>query len=232
VALLIGVAAACLAPTAMADSYNIVTGFSNTSNPNGVWSYYYGTGPSTQTLYTSAMGGGGSGGVLPYWSNGGTEPDTIFIVQNTSGAPVTSSTVTQPNNTLRLDPQEYNVGVMFTAPASGTYDITGNFLGIDEYENSHPVEILEGGAVVWSGTISSYGQDDSFNLTETLSAGETIEFYVLTGSPSSYCSYCDLGTGLDGSITEEAKATPEPETLALLGAGLVGLIGARRRLIT
>ncbi|HXZ11868.1 MAG TPA: PEP-CTERM sorting domain-containing protein [Candidatus Sulfotelmatobacter sp.] len=229
-----------LAPGLRADgAYNVVTDFSNTSNPNGVWSYYYtdaATG-STQTLYTTAQaGGGGTTGILPYWATSLAQPDNVFIVQNTSGSAVTSSTVIQPNDTLRLDPQGYSVAVVFTAPSAGTYTITGNFLGIDIAEGTHPVEILDDGTVIWSGTISTYGQDDPFDLSESLSAGDVITFYVGTGTvpnsipacnvPSTGLNYCNLGTGLDGTV-----ALPEPSTLPLLAAGLLGLVflsGCRR----
>lgn len=77
-----------------------------------------------------------------------------------------------------MDPESGNVSVVFTASSAGTYTITGNFLGIDTGENSHPVEILDDGTVIWKGTISSFGGKDSFNLSETLNKGGTLTFYV------------------------------------------------------
>jgi hypothetical protein len=125
-----------------------------------------------------------------------------------------------------MDPEGGNVSVMFTAPAAGTYTITGDFLGIDTGENSHPVDILDNGTGVFSGTISSYGQDDPFSFPETLSAGDTITFYVGTGSTG--CAYCNLSTGLDGTITE-SSVTPEPSSLTLFGSGLLALAYLLRR---
>jgi hypothetical protein len=71
---------------------------------------------------------------------------------------------------------------MFTAPSAGTYTITGAFLGIDTFQNSHPVEIMDDGTVIWSETISSFGERDSFSLSEPLRAGGIIAFFVGTGS--------------------------------------------------
>jgi hypothetical protein len=117
---------------------------------------------------------------------------------------------------------------MFTAPSAGTYTITGAFLGIDTFQNSHPVEIMDDGTVIWSETISSFGERDSFSLSEPLRAGGTIAFFVGTGSIG--CSFCDLGTGLTGTITEGSASTvPEPGTLLLLGSGVLGLVPMLRR---
>ena len=105
-----------------------------------------------------------------------------------------------------MDPESGNVSVVFTASSAGTYTITGNFLGIDTGGNSHPVEILDDGTVLWKGTISSFGGKDSFNLSETLNKGGTLTFVVGTGSTG--CSYCDLSTGLNGTITENTATVP------------------------
>lgn len=203
----------------MANAASIVSDFSNTSNPNGVWSYYYGTSPTTQTAYTASQGYSVCPNTgLPCWYNGGGVPDALTIQQNSTGSTSTYLTIVVPNGTISLDPEEYAVAVVFTAPVANTYNIAGNFLGIDVDQNSHPVQILDNGAVIYSNTISAYGQDDSFNLSEHLTAGETISFYVGTGS--SGCTYCFLSTGLDGTVT--ASAAPEPSSLALLALPLMG----------
>ncbi|MGD1093504.1 MAG: PEP-CTERM sorting domain-containing protein [Bryobacteraceae bacterium] len=208
---------------------DVVAGFSDSNNPNGVWSYYYGTGPSSDSLYSSGQSDGTTCAIAVCgWYNGGAEPDSITIIQNTTGSTFnTSTTVYIPNNYVNLDPEEYNVEVVFTVPSAGTYLISGNFYGDDSSENSHPVDILDNGSNVYSNTIASYQQEDSFSFSETLAVGNTITFYVGTGS--SGCTYCDLSTGLQGTITlTSASNVPEPTTWLLTAAGLVAIISRRR----
>jgi hypothetical protein len=211
--------------------YDLVAGFSGSSNPNGVWSYYYGTGPSSDSLYSSSQSIGTTCvTAVCGWYNGGAEPDSITILQNTTGTTFnTSTTVFIPNNYVNLDPEEYNAEVVFTVPSggAGTYLISGNFYGDDSSENSHPVDILDDGSNVYSNTIASYQQEDSFNFSETLAAGNTITFFVGTGSTG--CTYCDLSTGLQGTISLTSGSTvPEPTTWLFTSAGMLALISRRR----
>lgn len=81
---------------------------------------------------------------------------------------------------------------------------------------------MDNGVSVFSNTIGSYGQDDPFNLYETLNAGDTIDFEVLTGSIG--CSYCYLSTG---SMLRSGR--PEPASFTLLEGALVAFGLARRR---
>jgi PEP-CTERM motif len=125
---------------------------------------------------------------------------------------------------LALDPESKAVEVLFTAPKTATYTITGEFEGIDNGSNSggfiptHPVNVLDDGSSIFFSSISAYQQVEMFTLKETVSAGGTIGFTVGTGTNGS-CSYCNLSTGLSASIT----TAPEPSTWAMLLAGFVGL---------
>ncbi len=199
--------------------YNVVTGFSGASNPNGVWTYNYNGIAFTDSQSVSNFVGAGVSG----WWTREAIPNSLIIIQNVSGSTVSYLTIRDPTSTLWLDPESGNVSVMFAAPSAGTYHISGAFLGIDTGENAHPVEIMDNGVVIWTGTISSFGGKDSFNLSESLAAGGTLSFYVGTGS--SGCYYCNLSTGLTGTITEGSTTTvPEPGTLNLLGSGLIVLV--------
>jgi len=204
--------------------YNVVTDFSVASNPNGVWTYEH-----SGIAYTGAQGFPNLLPGVPAWWTGLSVPNSLIIGQNVTGSSVTSSTITIPNNTLWMDPESGSVSVVFTAPLAGVYAISGDFRGIDTVGNSHPVSIFDNGVSVFSAAIAGFGADDSFSLSESLSAGDTISFTVGTGSASSSCSYCFLSTGLDGTITLSSTPTPEPGTLTLLGSGLLAVAGIWRR---
>jgi hypothetical protein len=125
-----------------------------------------------------------------------------------------------------MDPEAAsNVDVRFTVPSTGTYSISGNFLGLGY--TSHPVEILDSGTVIFSSTISGDGQSDPFSLSETLTAGTVLDFENLTGS-----TYVDLPTGLALTISSGATTAtaPEPQAYVLIPAGLAFVaFGTRRK---
>ncbi len=192
------VLSACLALNTQAATYNAVTDFSLSSNPNGVWTYLY----NASLLSSAVTGSGATAGVNYWWNNGGAVPNQAFIGANVSGKTVTiSGGIVIPTNVLWMGNQSNSVDVRFTAPTTGSYSIIGNFLGIDTRQLSHPVKILLNGMAIFSDTISSNNQSDPFNLTETLSAGDVIDFVNYTGS-----TYTDLNTGL--SVTIAPVAAP------------------------
>ena len=211
-----------LCGNANAATYNPVTAFSLAANPNGAWSYLYGTSllPTPVTGCASTVG-------FNCWFDSLAAPNSAVVGENTTGSPLTiSGTVIVPTNYLAMDPEsQSDVDVRFTAPAAGSCVITGSFLGIDTSEQSHPVEIIDDGVAIFNSTISGYGQSEAFNLSESLKAGDVLDFDNLTGA-----TWTNLSTGLAVTITPATTTAPEPNTYALVltGLGLVA-IGLRRR---
>jgi hypothetical protein len=197
VAVSLGVSAASAAPPATGASYSAFKQFSARNNPNGTWSYLYGG-----TLYSGAdksykiCGVGGFKG----WNTQMSIPNSATIAADEKGKATctTNNTVVVPAHYVLMDPESYaNVDVKWTAPSKGTYALTGVFRGCDTRELSHPVAILYNGSSIYSNTISSYGQKVTFSLSETVSAGATIDFLSETGS-----TYSNLSTGLQATITK------------------------------
>jgi hypothetical protein len=205
---------------ANAGSYSAATDFTLATNPNGVWLYDY-----TSTPLTTAVTGTGSLTGFNYWWDGQALPNSSIVGENVTSSPIVYlSALVLPVDYLVMDPEgNSNVEVIFTAPTSGYYSITGSFLGIDSNEQTHPVAIFDNSTSIFTSTMSSLNQTDSFSLNETLNAGDTIGFVVDTGSV-----YYSLSTGLTATITTGA---PEPSTLGLIAFGLaaVGVVRSRRR---
>lgn len=211
------VSAALAASQAGAATYSAAGDFSLSTNPNGVWSYLY---SNTLLSHTSTSG------TIEDWWNGQGLPNSVIVGRTTSGPAIISNTVTFGSTFLTIDPESQTVDVRFTAPSAGTYTITGEFFGADTQTNCsggcavHPVLITDSvsGTIFGPQTISTYLQTYTFSLTETLVAGELVDFLAQTGS-SGGCNYCNLSTGLEATIS----STPLPSTWIMILSGLLGL---------
>ena len=193
--------------------------FSGTSNPNGVWSYgQFVESTSTFTLFTGQNAASPTCG-LPYWSGTGYP----YVVANNSGSTVSCGTVTIPNDTLWMHPMNMagtDSDVRFTAPASGTYEITGSFVSLDTTTTLD--SILVNGTPVFSTFICNPGNGETcaptntrapFSVVKTLSAGNTVDFIVNCCSGSDQTFLFD-STGLSGAIDSN-----------LTGLSLVSMFG-------
>ena len=184
---------------------DIVTSFSGTANPNGVWSYgQYVESPAAFSLLTAQNAGFPTCG-LPYWSDAG-YPD---VIANNSGLTQSCGTVTIPTDELWLHPTNTggtDADVRWTAPADGTYEITGSFSALDSTSTTD--SILVNGTPVFSTFICNPGNGKTcttvntrapFSVAETLTKGSTVDFTVncctLPGQNFLFDS-----TGLTGAI--------------------------------
>ena len=178
-------------------TYSAVGDFSLGQNPNTPWSYL-----SAGTLLATTLID--DGGALNDWLNGESFPNAAGVIQNTTGTTVAfDGTNVLPAGYLELSPEgNGDATVAFTAPSTGNYVFTGNFLGVDTNEHLHTVGIVLNGTAISTGTIQAYDQSFAFNLTENLTAGETISFVSNTGPGS---DPNDLGTGLALAVRETAR---------------------------
>lgn len=170
--------------------WNAVTQFSFRKNPSGPWSYSTNALPlKTDPMYCVA----GVKGWFTYMPI----PNAVGIVRNYSGTTATCQTIQAPVDHLWMDPENDSATVKWTAPAGGSFKIQGDFLGIDTVSAAHPVMVTGPGGMLFSGTISGFGNSGPFSLKVSLAAGQSIAFTVVHGSGYSY-----LSTGLKAKIVQ------------------------------
>jgi hypothetical protein len=161
-----------------------------------VWSYLYeqnGSAPQLLEYHGSPPTG------VNGWWDGNQTPYLGAIEKNTTGSTITSGTIVYPPNLLHMDPQGDTAIVRWTAPSTGTWNISGLFQGTDTNTQAHPVEILENSSTVLLSptSIASFGQQVPFSDKVTLNKGDTIDFMVLTGPTT----FAFLSTGLTATIS-------------------------------
>jgi len=178
-----------------AAAYDAVADFSVAGNPKGTWSYLAGG-----ALLRSVQKTCDTQGMSCRW-NGKAICNSAIVGASTTGGPISWATLRLPADHLEMDPEAVsNVRVRWTAPTAGSFEIKGDFLAVDTSQRIHPVAILSSGKQIYANTISSFGQQLGFDLTQKVTQGQTIDFVVSTGSA---CSF--LSTGLKATI---AAVTP------------------------
>jgi len=164
-----------------ADTWDISTGYSAASNPNGVWSYgrKWTVQATAMDLFTVQWGG--SGWYLGNAGNGGPSIQggpSMWAKNNGNGYPCDR----------------------WTCPKSGKYDIRGQFSAADSRGMDSFVYVVINGSITFSNRITSYPQSISFrNDNVTLSQGDVVDFTLTWGGGvNSEYSW----TGVSGAITE------------------------------
>jgi len=221
VAAVAGLAALAVAASsqALAVTYDPATsfeaGWTGPNNPNGVWSYGYSatvTGPVT--LYDARIPGA-DGPNQQMWISSAynccvASPSVGF----NNGPAFDDGNVAQAAHQMLLVAsvgQGLATDLVFTAPNSGAYSITSSFIG-DQRFIGVGVDVVNNSNLLFSSSVTSFGQVVPFETVLTLNAGDMIRFEVTTGAG-------DQNTGLDVSIS----AVPEPSTWAMMVLGFAGL---------
>ena len=184
-------------------SWNAVSGFSTSSNPNGVWTYQTGYGPANMwnLWHKNGLGPSAWSGLISWDENA----DWPFVGKNNTGSTLNDywgwclcpvdKVVMQPKR-----PVGKWVGVKFTASSAGYYTVKSAFQGLNTGGftdvNTH---------VYWSNTgtyptIHITGtQTWSYSETQYVPQGQSISFLVDGNNTSDYTTGF---TGLGVTITK------------------------------
>ena len=107
-------------------------------------------------------------------------------------------------------------------------DLSNGLLGFDYL--SLTITTSVGPTIGFTDTILDPDLEDPI----LFSTSPDVQYYAVVYGQSSGgiddCDCCNSGTGLFGLLIQVAEPVPIPTTLFLLGFGLVGLIGLRRRI--
>jgi hypothetical protein len=200
-------------PIASVPSWEVASEFNDSANPSGVWSYC--TKPTTFATSCSLLSSPYADPLYPTDVVGWTDPSLdASVLHNVNPTPFTNSNytypVTLPAHAIALSPGasgQYAV-LRFTAPATGSYKVSGQFYALDGtnygpgiYWNTTDVHIVKNSTTtVFSSNIDylNGAKWASFtSKTVALKAGNTLDFQVGYGSNGN--NYFDT-TGLNAVI--------------------------------
>jgi PEP-CTERM motif len=193
-------------------------GWTTQSNPNGVWSYGFSSGFTNPiTLYDQTVQNGVNGPNAQYWLSSSVDIGNSPAAEFNNGPAFNDGNVVFSANEFLLVAGiggQYS-DLVFTAPAAGMYSIVTSFLGSQNGIGT-VVGVVENGNVLFSSSVTAVGESVPFDTQVSLAAGNTVVFSVGPGGGLQ-------NTGLEATIT--TTTTPEPSSLALLGAGILALLG-------
>jgi hypothetical protein len=212
----------CTAAPAVAVTYDVAKDFS-IANPNGVWSYGY-TGPgNTKTLYGNySLNAFGNRVELIY------ESGALYVGHNPhSYSQTTPDFITFPADSFFLHPFDrvFTSYVKWTAPTTGWYQVDATFSGFTS-TNATSVYIYTSDSLSFSQSVFAHSSVNFSSAPTLIENGSSVLFKV--GTYNSVGSIYDI-TGLDAVIRSVTQPVPEPETYAMMLAGLGFLTALARR---
>lgn len=237
-ALLPLVTALCCTAAQAATVYDLSSDFSNTSNPNGVWSFTQGStalahyASSTANALNPALADG-------YWGTGNNlnvnTPEVAKVTVNGSTIVdysdadfVTGDVILHSANPGTGAPLFIN----WTAPTAGTINVSGlTWYAHSPVSRSNDVLVTLGSDTLASDVVSSSthkGKSNAFSYSFSglaVSAGTVLSIRYTPTAGQEFGSIA----GLSETVTFTASPVPESSTWALMVAGLGVLASVARR---
>ena len=223
-----------------AATYNLSTDWSNSANPNGVWSYVYGNTPlpyqsaaaANNPLQPATAGG--------YFSTGSdlnqNTPDVLKAAVNGSAAGGTNLDFVAGDIVIHSPNDGTALSIRWTAPSSGLIDFhTLVWYAHSSVARSNDVSLLLDGSLfdtVLVSTASYKNNTDRWDVTGngfSVDAGDILELVFAKTAGQSFGSLNALTFDVD--FTPSVSAVPEPSTWAMmiLGFAGVGFVAYRRK---
>jgi hypothetical protein len=229
-------------PQVNASTFGAATDFSS-SNPSGTWTYgsgITGTSFSAFTVFSaqSCPIGQVSAAAFACWQPAVTVNGDPVIGIDTSAGTLNignSNNIVLPPGLLLMHPGPTTDAIVeWIAPSAGVYDISGFFELLDTHPTGVTAEIFQGAEQRFSDTLTgpgapapaTAGQRQNFDIAAILSAGDVISFGVNDDG-----NILEDSTGFDATISFVSSNMPEPSSVRLTIASLIGLcvLAFRRR---
>jgi len=166
-------------------TYDAAADFSASQNPTGSWRYGYKASPGAAfTKYPSSS--------APWYDPAISDPYNLPTVGSPSGGLVY----------MHPGPQGQQTVVRWTAPSSGTFNISGRFEGIAGGHATTDVHVMHNSTSIFDGYVNGLGSVVPYSMQRTVTAGDTIDFVVGDGGNA----YWSDSTGLGATITGQSVA--------------------------